>query len=1205
MSTADHSAERVYLEKAIAVQEGLRGTVDDAIIDATITSLKEKLADLDPPPLQRKLVTILFMDIAGHTALTHHLDPEEQMAVVDPAIARLANIVSAHGGHVARYQGDGFKAVFGLPVAGEDDALEAVRAGLGIVAEAKRISAELVAERGLPGFNVRVGLSTGLVFAGGETEGEDTIKGMTVNLAARLESAAPVGGVLISEQTYRHVRGVFELEERELIEAKGFKDPVRVFRVLGEKERMFRRARRGVEGLQTRMVGREKELASLQEAFEKTTSERRTAVVTVVGEAGVGKSRLVLEFSDWLDLRAESIWLFRGRSTQQTKGIPLHLLRGMLAERFQILESDTLDVVREKFSEGIRSFLKKDGEIKAHVLGTWLGFEMLGDAFTEMQKEDSEERRRQALVYLGQLFEAAGNERPVVVLLDDIHWADGSSLDALMHFVTNRPAMPLLLVCLARPSLYEWRAEWGKALPTHYRMDLTPLSGQDSVGLAKEILRKVEPPSEILLKLVSRRAEGNPFYAEELVKMLVDDGVIGVGPEVWEVQEERLTELEVPATLTGVLQARLDRLSAYERRAVQQAAVIGRTFWDRALLSMTRADESQPEKLQISGEAEETAALKVLQAREFVFREPESAFEHTEEYIFKHAILRDVAYETVLKRIRGKYHALVADWLAATAEANGRCDEFAALIGDHYRLAGREEKAPEWYFRAGRLAMQSYAYSDAERYLTLALEFTPREDTATRFEILINRLVTYAARGMPTAWKADLDRLARLAPGLGPAAQARAAIAMGDYFENTSDFESELKYAQEAIFWANQVGDVDLAARGQILWADALWRTGYPEGSMTHYKEALQLGREAGNRATEAVCLDLLGIGFWSLGKYTEARTHHEQALAICQDIGYKGRESLCILHLATVHWTLGEFKEAREKYLQAAALFRDVESTWGEYMCNWHLGLTALFEGEFRSARDHLMQSLAVSRKAGDRWIEGLNLTFLGIMAREVGDEEEARRLSEQALAIQREINDQFGKGYSLHTLGVLAFNRGNYEEAMTYHEIPTAFFHENGQPSDEGKSLICLGAAALYQGDVEKAESSYMRALKLFDRLGIIVNRVECHAGLAKVKLMKGEQEASRTHIEPALAHLRKTRHLNGANSFELACHLLRETLLELGDHQAAAEEVLEIAGRNIEKTLELYGDIIDRERYLSLPHRSKLYEAWQKSKKGTSTS
>jgi class 3 adenylate cyclase len=288
--------DRQQLEKAIEVQESLRGTVDDAIIDATIATLHEKLADLEAPKQQRKLVTILFADIVGSTRIIRDLDPEENLEIMDGTLKRLAVSVEEHGGHVTRFMGDGFKAVFGAPVARENDPEMAIRAGLRILESAQKLAGEMEAQWGIRDFQIRLGITTGLVALGGMTEAEDTMMGKPVNLGARLESAAPPGGLLISHDTYRHVRGIFEVEPQEPIEAKGFDEPVPVYLVRQARPQALRARARGVEGVETRMVGREVELLALQNAYRNAVEGSQTSVVTVAGEAGVGKSRLLYEF---------------------------------------------------------------------------------------------------------------------------------------------------------------------------------------------------------------------------------------------------------------------------------------------------------------------------------------------------------------------------------------------------------------------------------------------------------------------------------------------------------------------------------------------------------------------------------------------------------------------------------------------------------------------------------------------------------------------------------------------------------------------------------------------------------------------------------------------------------------------------------------------------------------------------------------------
>ena len=306
--------ERQQLEKAIAELESQRGVLSDDVIDASVVTLREKLTTLKVPLKQRKLVTVLYADIVGSTNIVKLLDPEDALEIVDGSFKRLAVPVEEHGGHITRFTGDGFKAVFGMPKAHENDPEMAIRAGLGVLETAQEIGVELETRWGVDDFQIRVGINTGLAALGGMTEAEDTVMGSTVNLAKRVESAAPPGGLLITHNTYRHVRGIFDVVPRESIKAKGFDEPIQVYLVLGIKSRAFRVRTRGVEGVKTRMVGRDVELHALQEAYRNSIEGKQTQVVTIVGEAGVGKSRLLYEFDNWIELLPDEVRFFQGRS---------------------------------------------------------------------------------------------------------------------------------------------------------------------------------------------------------------------------------------------------------------------------------------------------------------------------------------------------------------------------------------------------------------------------------------------------------------------------------------------------------------------------------------------------------------------------------------------------------------------------------------------------------------------------------------------------------------------------------------------------------------------------------------------------------------------------------------------------------------------------------------------------------------------------
>ena len=440
----DDQIER--LKHTIAEMEAQRQTLGVELIDHALLPLKQKLEELiqaqqaqsEQSPgkaqQQRKLVTLLFMDVVGSTSIAQHMDPEDVSEVFDTALKQLAQPVALHGGHVTRFMGDGLLAVFGAPTAREEDAEQAVRSGLAILELAGHLSQELRQRWAIQDFQVRVGINTGMVLLGGETEANDTLMGASVNLASRLESAAPRGGLLISHDTYRHIRGVFDVEPWEPILAKGFDEPVKAYRVLRARPRAFRMYTRGVEGVETLMVGRETELKHLQDALRNAIEDNEGQIITLTGEAGVGKSRLLYEFQNWIELLPPPpVRFFEGRANSETLHLPGGLLRDLFNTRFQIQEDDRVEVVRQKICQGFQEVFgfSPDGEGRAHLLGQWLGYDFSNSPHLKGVQNDPEQMRNRGRIYLSDYFKGVCKQSPAVIFLEDIHWADDSSLDAL------------------------------------------------------------------------------------------------------------------------------------------------------------------------------------------------------------------------------------------------------------------------------------------------------------------------------------------------------------------------------------------------------------------------------------------------------------------------------------------------------------------------------------------------------------------------------------------------------------------------------------------------------------------------------------------------------------------------------------------------------------------------------------------------------
>jgi ABC-type oligopeptide transport system substrate-binding subunit len=482
------------------------------------------------------------------------------------------------------------------------------------------------------------------------------------------------------------------------------------------------------------MVGREAELKHLQEAFNIAIDDRDLQMVTVSGEAGVGKSRLLHEFDAWAELLPDRFYCFKGRAFPETQNQPYGLIRDLVALRFQIQDSDRAAGVRQKLEEGVRAAWVGDEDsdrepqvgMRAHFIGHLVGLELGDSPHLADVRDDPQQLRNQGLVHLADYFEGMVGQFPVLILLEDLHWADDSSLDALNHLALALREQPLMIVGTARLELFERRPRWGEGQSFHSRLALEPLSKWDSRELVAEILQKVTEVPQALRDLIVAGAEGNPFFIEELVKMLVDDGVIVKGEEEWRVFPSLLAGVRVPPTLNGVLQARVDRLPPEERTVLQQASVVGRLFWDRAVARISASTGEGIDEVAV------TDHLSELRRREMIFQRETSAFADAQEYIFKHSLLRDATYESVLKRVRRSYHGLVADWLLE--QGGERAEEYTGWVADHLALAGRAAEAVDYLLVAGDRARRLYAHQEAthayERALALLKEQGDDEQAA-------------------------------------------------------------------------------------------------------------------------------------------------------------------------------------------------------------------------------------------------------------------------------------------------------------------------------------------------------------------------------------------------------------------------------------------------------------------------------------------
>ncbi len=1006
------STDRQNLEAAIAALESKRAQLGDAVIDAALAPLRAKLASVtaapaDGPPAQSlKQVTILFLDIVASTTLSQHLDPEETHAVMDGALSSFTAIVGALGGKVLNYAGDSMLAVFGADEAREDDPERAVRAGLALLDEGKRQGELVRRSHGHAHFNVRIGVHTGRVLLGGGVDAEGSIRGLAVNIAARMEQTAPEGSVRISHDTYRHVRGVFDVESQPPILVKGVDEPIVTYLVQRAKPRAFRVAARGIEGVETRMIGREADLQALQEAFLNVCQQSRLTIVVVAADAGMGKSRLLYEFQNWAESRPESFYLFHGRALPQTRSQPYGLLRDILAWRFQIVDSDSMETAKKKWGEGIAPFLAAAGddtaEAQAHLLGHLIGLDYAESRHVRPIVDDGVQIRNRAFHAAALMFRrvAGQGNLPIVLLLDDLHWADEGSLDYLRYLVKVNHDVAMLILGLTRPTLFELHADW-PGVANMKRVDLAPLDKEASRVFANELLKNLDAVPLALRDLLSDRADGNPFYMEELVKMLVDEGAIETHGERWNFVPGRLLSMHVPPTLTGVLQARLDGLKPVEKLALQQASVIGFVFWDRALSAI---------------DARGTARLPRLTERALVLPHPEASLDGVREYVFHHQILHQVTYDTVLKRVRREYHAKVAAWLAGLTSA--RANDFLAATAEHYEKAGDNGRACEFYTRAAEHARDRFAHEAVMGHVARALALTSeaaesgpnetRDQLAMRWRLHNVRERTLDLQGRRLEQRADIGALEQLADTMDDDhLRTEAALRRCDIELRLADWVALERVARQAMALAARVGDDALRLRAQQRLAVALNMHGDGAAGKALAEEGLAAARALGLRLIEGMFLNSLAI----IASMQDDQVLHLEfgrlRLAIDRELGNRRGEAMTLCNLGNAWFGLGEYDEARRSLEEGLQLTRAIGDRGGE-----PLPLICLADIA-RRQRDNL-KAVAYARSAVDIAVEVQSpesetsaLCVLGDVELALGHHAAANAAFERAHAVALAIDD------------------------------------------------------------------------------------------------------------------------------------------------------------------------------------------------------
>ena len=928
---------------------------------------------------ERKFAAALFADIVGSTALAEREDPEVVQAVVSRAFDRLAEEVERFGGLLEKFMGDAILAVFGVPMAHEDDPERAVRAAIEMQALLGELNRTFVAES-KPSLEMRIGVEAGEVLvdlARAAGPRERMLTGDAVNVAARLQSAAKPWQIVVGPAVYAATKDVIDYQELDPLSLKGKTQPVPAWQALRVK--MRRRGERPALGLEARLVGRDKELELLRQTFHRVESEGRPALVTVLGTAGVGKSRLTYELLRYMDSLPTLAYWRKGRCLAYGNVSYSGLAEAVKAQ-CEILEDDLPDVTDEKVRQAVEEFFGDD-EIVPQIRA------LVGAGSGEFSREDLFDAWRRFL-------ERMAARLPFVLVLEDIHWADAGLLD-FIEYMADWARGPILVLTLARPDLLDLRPGWGGGKRNYSAIYLDPLTPEQSDAMLEDLLGG--PLPEELRTLVTERTEGNPLFTEEIVRMFIDQGVLRA-TEASRLELARpVDQVEVPHSIHALIATRLDGLPPEEKALLQDASVVGRAFWAGALTKLTarRADDIRQ-------------ALGRLRVKELIVPREPPIFSGELEFAFRHVLIRDVAYESLPKALRATKHIEVARW--AEERAGDRGDELAEVTAAHYLKAleyhrelggtadrGIETAACRWASLAGDRSWRLWQQAEAFRWYSAALEL------AQRLELPIEELARLS------------EVTARAAGGLADFAEVGALLRSArEHYEAKGDQASVGRIEGRLAWAAFELGDEDAVEP----WAE----------------EAIARLEPLGDGRDLASTLDFLGNYYRRRGRLTEAEPTLRRAVEMASRLGAKATEGQARVSLASAVLHRGSVQEGVGLIEEAFAIAKDAGDL--DLSLRAHNALASIlmdYAPDYERGWFVLWEGIELSKRSGRRDHEGWLWQNVGNYGYDQG------KLAEIELAARmgHEIGTSLSYAHvvigALYYDALLAFLRGDLDDAET----------------------------------------------------------------------------------------------------------------------------------------------------------------------------
>ncbi len=1036
---------------------------------------------------ERKQVTVLFADIAGFTSISEDMDPEQARDFVNQCLVIMADEVYRYEGTVAQFLGDGVMALFGAPIAHEDDPQRALHAALGI-RERLRDHANKLKQQGID-FDIHIGVNTGLVVVGriGDDLSMDyTAVGDTVNLASRMQSTAGPGAIRVAESTHRLTAGYFDFQPLGEVEVKGKKQPVKAYELLRAGRARTRMGMSVARGL-TPFVGRESELQKLMKCYERA-KKGQGQVVGIVGEPGVGKSRLVLQMKGGIP-RDECTCL-QGECLHYGEASPYLPVLDILRSYFGLEEGELESVAKTKMSEKVRR-LDESLESLLPPLHDILSLKVEDEQYLKLELQKKRERTFEAI---RNLWTQESQSRPLIVIVEDLHWMDKTSEEFLDHLIGRLPGARLLLLLLYRP---QYTHSWGSK--TYYsQISLDEFPPDTSTEMVHAFFREGQAAPD-LGDLILKKAAGNALFMEELTRALLDRGYLRRSDGEYALAVDP-SEIHVPETIQGIIGARIDGLEENIKQTIQVASVIGREFPLAMLQKVLAAEQGLEEH------------LSALQGLELVYEK--STFPKTE-YVFKHALTHDVAYNSLLLKRRKEIHQRIGKGIEELYPE--RLEEFYEMLAHHFVKSNDLDKAYQYLKLSGDKAARSCSNSEANRFYREAikvLDELPRSEQNRRSGVEVRLSLALPMMSYPDECLRILEDGVAIAKELGDSLSlAKLYSWIGMYHSLSGRPLLGIQYSEESFREAERVKAVDIMAPNAFHLCSSYFFTGencpkmieLASKTIALLEETQRQSESFGTMNPYATLHSYYGTAMDMLGRFQEGQTAHEKALGFA--LGLKDLNVMTLVE-NNFGWCLllqkGDAAKAAD-HLRECVRYGEEASLLGILGAGLTgLGWSHYILGQLEDAEKQISQGLKIQKDSGMTYLMSLHHCAMSLLHYELGDIEKAHICAQEAVTSSQSNNEKFMEGLSWALLGrtLGRLNRSEYAAAKEHVMRGIGILDERGLRPPAAQANFYLGELHSGADQRDQATRALEKAQTMFQEMGMDYWLARAEAALATLQ-------------------------------------------------------------------------------------------------------